>query len=283
MDHPKIGIALGGGGVRGLAHLPLLRVLDELDIVPSYLVGTSMGAIVGALYAAGLKAEDIEQRVREHIILKEDRLRDVFDKGQQLITWVRAFGPDFSTGGIMTADGLFKHLFNELLDIDFAQLHIPFQAVACDYWSGEQIALDQGPVLDAVQASMAVPGVFAPVKRGGRLLVDGGVVNNLPYELIPDECDLSIALELTNLPVPEEDDSPSALEIAVGALDLMQIAALRQRLTLRQPDILIRPQIQSVGMFDFNKIERVLKAGESAAVELKSALESRLSPPPSRV
>lgn len=269
----SIGVALGGGGVRGLAHLPVLRVLDELNIRPAYIAGTSMGAIVGALYANGLGAMEIEERVRQHIILKDDNLKSLLKKSKHLLTWVKAFSPDFSSSGMVAADGVFKHLFSELQDIQFPDLHIPFAAIACDYWNGEQVVQTQGDVLPAVQASMAVPGVFAPQIVKDRYLIDGGVVNNLPYELVQDHADICIAIDVTNLPAEKPGEEPKAIEIATGALDIMQYEALRQRLNINQPDILIRPQIDSVDLFDFHKIEYVLEAGEVAAEELHGKLE----------
>lgn len=270
------GIALGGGGVRGLAHLPILRVLDDLEIRPAYIAGTSMGAIVGALYASGLSAAEIEERVRQHIILKDDNLKSLLKKSKHLLTWIKAFSPDFSSSGMVTADGVFKHLFSELQDLKFSKLQIPFSAIACDYWSGEEVIQSEGDVLQAVQASMAVPGVFAPEQVDGRYLIDGGVVNNLPYELVESNVDICIAVDVTNLPAQKPDEEPSAMEIATGALDIMQFDALRKRLAVNEPEILIRPNIESVDIFDFHKIEYILETGKKAAEELKGKLEMLL-------
>lgn len=268
----KIGLALGGGGVRGLAHLPLLRLLDELELPPSQIVGTSMGAIIGALYASGLSAAEIEDRIRRHIVLKDDQLKDILKKSKNLTRWTKVFSPNFRSGGLIKADGLFEVLFTELDGLEFKDLKIPFRALACDYLTGEEVILDKGPVLPAVQASMAVPGVFAPIEQGGRLLIDGGVVNNLGYELAASDADISIAIDVTNLPPNESSLIPSALEIAVGALDIMQLAALNKRLETSQPDILIRPEIDSVDMFDFHKMEYILDAGQKARTQLENEL-----------
>lgn len=272
----SIGVALGGGGVRGLAHLPILKLLDELNIQPVFIAGTSMGAIVGALYASGLSAIDIETRIRQHIVLKDDSLRSIIKKGKHLTTWLKAFSPELKSSGFITADGLFKHLFTELQDIRFDDLKTPFAAIACDYWTGEQIIQTEGDILPAVQASMAVPGVFSSVEKEGRHLIDGGVVNNLPYELVEERADICIAVDVTNLPAQKPGSKPNALEIATGALDIMQLEALRQRLKRSQPDFLVRPRIDSVDLFDFHKIEYVLKMGEQAAAELRGQLEKRI-------
>lgn len=272
----NIGLALGGGGARGLAHLPLLRLLEERGIKPSKIVGTSMGAIIGALYASGLSANEIEERLREHMVLKEDHLRDVFKKSRNLVRWVKILTPDSSSGGLIKADGLFDYLFNELHDLKFSDLEIPFQAIACDYHTGAEVVLDSGELLPAVQASMAVPGVFSPVELDKWLLVDGGLVNNLGYELAARDMDFCIAFDVTSLPEQGNSPLPSALEIAVGSLDIMQMAALEKRLELEKPDILIRPDTSGIDFFDLHRMEQALEAGERAREELASALDEKL-------
>lgn len=271
----NLGIALGGGGIRGLAHIPILSVLDDLDMLPTHIAGTSMGAIVGALYAAGMSAEEIEQRVREHIVLKRDSLKSIIKKRKQLINWVRVFGPEKDRGGLVDADGLFQYLFDELLGLSFEDLQIPFLAVTTDYYSAEPVIFREGPLLPAVLASMSVPGVFAPQVVDGKTLVDGGLVNNLPYDYIQNDVDLCIAVELTNLPEPRRDHRlPRTLDVATGAIDIMQVAALREKLETNPPDILVQPVLENVGIFDFHKIEYVLAQGTHAAKELRTKLES---------
>ena len=273
-DNTSLGIALGGGGIRGLAHIPVLKVLDELGVRPTRIAGTSMGAIVGALYASDMPAGQIEERVREHIVLKRDNLKSIFKKRKQLINWVRVFGPEKDRGGLVDADGLFQHLFDELLDLNFQDLPTPFLAVTTDYHSAEAVVFRDGPLLPAVLASMAVPGVFAPQRVDGKTLVDGGLVNNLPYDYIQKDVDLCIAVELTNLPKQKKSSRlPRTLDVATGAIDIMQVAALREKLASNPPDILVRPLLENVGIFDFHKIEYVLAQGERAAAELREKLE----------
>lgn len=271
-----IGVALGGGGVRGLAHIPVLKALDELEIKPSFIAGTSMGAIIGALYCSGMSADDIEQRIRQHIVLKNDNLKSVIKKSKHLSTWLKVFSPDFSFSGLVTADGVFKHLFNELQDKTFADLEIEFTAIACDYWSGEEVIQTKGELLSAVEASMAVPGVFSPMERNDRFLIDGGVVNNLPYELVQEKCDICIAVDVTNLPAKDKKGMPNALEVATGALDIMQLDALKRRLEISLPDILVRPEMESVDLFDFHKIEYVLGTGQEAANKMREQIKTLL-------
>lgn len=270
----RVGVALGGGGIRGLAHIPILKVLDESQIKPALIAGTSMGAIIGALYATGMPAADIESKVREHVVLRRDNLKTIIKKRKHLINWVRVFGPELDRGGLVDADGLFQYLFDEILDLAVEDLPTPFIAVTTDYYSAEAVVFREGPLLPAVLASMSVPGVFAPQVIDGKTLVDGGLVNNLPYDLIQSEVDVTIAVELTNLPTPRSDRKlPRTLDVATGAIDIMQVANLRGKLEANPPDILVRPVLEDIGMFDFHKIEEVLAQGEKAAEEFRQQLD----------
>lgn len=268
MDDKTVGIALGGGGVRGLAHIPILMALDELGIKPSVVMGTSMGAIVGALYASGMSGKAIDAHVRQHLWLKDDDLEALYKKRKQLVKWVRAITPEWGGAGFIKADGVFSHLFDQLQSLHFDQLPITFGCFACDYWTGDEVMLNQGLLLPAVQASMAVPGVFTPVTHGQQLLVDGGLANNLPYEAVAARADICIAIDVTN-PPPAVTSQPSVFDIATDAIDIMQLANLNHRFKHQQPDVFIRPKLAGIDVFDFHRIEDVLAAGEVAAEALK--------------
>ena len=178
----KIGLALGGGGVRGLAHIPILETLDDFGIKPSIIAGTSMGAIIGALYASGMSGKEIRERISRHLILKDDTWRDIIAKKSDLLKLVTAFSAEFPRGGFINTQGFFEYLFSEIKKRTFEELEVPLLVIAADYWTAEEIVFETDALLPALQASMAVPGVFAPVSIGGRVLVDGGVVNLVPYD-----------------------------------------------------------------------------------------------------
>jgi NTE family protein len=270
----SVGLALGGGGVRGLAAVPILKTLDDLGVSVSFIAGTSMGAILGCLYALGLSGNDIESRVRDHIVSRNDNFRAIYRKRKNLLRWLRLFGIATEKGGILSADGAFKYLFKEISEHEFQDVKIDFCSIATDYWSGEEIVLDSGPLLPAIKASMAVPGIFHPVKSENRLLFDGGLVNNLPYDWVQDKTDFCIAVDVSNLPTDEDKETPSSYEAMIGAVDIMQVEMLRRKMNLRQPDILIQPKIADVKILDFHEIEYVLECGEKAATELRTKIEN---------
>jgi len=195
----KVGIALGGGGVRGLAHVPILQVIDDLQIRPAVISGASMGAVIGALYASGMSAREIREVVERRLILKNDTWRDVIEKSDDLLKWVSAFKPDFSGSGLINAEGILNSLLNEIKAESFEELEIPFLVVATDYWSAEEVVFETGELFPAIRASMAVPGVFSPVSVENRILVDGGVVNLVPYDLLMSCADFIIAVNVSRV------------------------------------------------------------------------------------
>jgi len=166
----KVGYALGGGAARGLFHIGVLNVLEEYGIYPSMIVGTSMGAIIGALYASGLKANEIKQ-----IALQID--------WKQVI---RLIDIGIPLGGLIQDKRIMSLLKSVLQDHKFSNLKIDFACVATDMYNGEQVVLNSGSLVDAIRASIAIPGIFAPAKHGKRYLVDGGLVNVVPVSVCRD-------------------------------------------------------------------------------------------------
>ena len=268
----KIGIALGGGGVRALAHIPVLEMLDEMGIKPNLIAGTSMGAIVGALYASGMSGRQIRGKILEHVILRNDSLRDVIGKKTNLLKWASVFKANFSRGGLINAQGYIEYLFSEIKARRFEDLHIPLLAVAGDFWTGEEVVFKKGPLLPALQASMAVPGVFSQVVLGGNVLVDGGTVNTVPYDLLLGNVDLTIAVNVCKVRIPEKHKVPNALESVMGTFEIMQAAVLNEKMKRLKPDIYICPELYDVRMLDFGKIENVMEQGTPAGEILKQEL-----------
>ena len=225
-----MGISLGGGGVRCLAHIPILEALDDIPIKPALITGTSMGAIIGALYASGMTGREIREMILEHVILDNDGLRDVFEKKQNLVKWVSVFKANFSRGGLINARGYIEYLFKDVKAKRFEDLQIPLTIVASDFWTGEQVVFEKGPLLPALQASMAVPGIFSPVVLKGRVLVDGGVVNMVPYDLLFDRVGFTIAVNVSRVRFPDKHKVPNAMESVMGTFEIMQSTLLAERM-----------------------------------------------------
>lgn len=276
----RIGLTLGGGGVRGLAHVGVLEVLDELGLEPCIISGTSMGAVIGALYASGLSGRAIRELIHSHAVLKSDRWPDLFKKKSELLKWVDAFSLDLGSGGLINTDKFISYLFSEIGESKFEDLKIPLCVVATDFWAGEEVVFESGDLLPAIQASMAVPGVFAPVVTMDRVLVDGGVVNLVPYDHIMDRCDISIVVNVAKARTPEKIETPSVIESILGTFDIMQMSALAEKMKRSEPNIYIRPEINDVRMFDFNKIEDVFQQSKPAIEKMRHLIMEWMSKEP---
>jgi len=271
-----IGLALGGGGVRGLAHIPVLEALDELELKPAVIAGTSMGAIIGALYASGMSGRQIRKLVKSHIISKDDTWREVLDKKTELLMWVDSFLPGWGRGGLVSADRFFRYLFDEICKTTFEELEIPLVVIATDFWEAREVIFERGELLPALQASMAVPGVFTPVSFEGKVLVDGGAVNLVPYDHLIDRCDLTIAVNVGRDRIGEKTEVPSVIESILGTFDIMQSVVLEQRMKYRAPDVYLRPRIKSVRMLDFGKMDEIFEQSEPVKELLKNRILEKI-------
>jgi NTE family protein len=272
----RIGLALGGGSARGLAHIAILEALDELGLKPAAIAGTSMGSIVGALYAAGVGAADI----------RAGFVKDLASRAAFARRFAGRLAAGFSTlwsvrsPGVVDNVTLLEMMLPDILHRDFAALKIPFVAVAADYYAVEQVLLDTGPLIPALAASCALPAWARPVVLDGRVLIDGGYANPLPFDAVIDKADLTIAVDVTGDTRPHAGAKvgkvPGPIEARIGAAQLLFHAVTREKLKARAPDILIRPAVGAFGSVDFFKIEAILAAAEPAKDELKRKLAQRL-------
>jgi NTE family protein len=262
-----IGLALGGGGARGLAHIGLLRVLEREAIPISFIAGTSMGGLVGALYAAGLSLAEVESEVKRYSQISEQlKLIDVSISGAGL-----------SIRG--------RRIYNFLADLigeslTFADLKLPLAMVAVDILTGRDVVLQGGSVIDAVRATISVPGVFMPMDLGPYRLVDGGVLNNVPVDVARTLGDGSV-VAVDVLPsfaenMPGRPALESGLQLSLGpaylretynVLMIMIAAITDERLLHAPPDLLIRPVLPPdvTLLVGFSRADEIIDAGEAAA------------------
>lgn len=255
---PRIGIALGAGSARGWSHIGVLKALLDADIVPESVCGTSIGALVGAVYA-------------------DDALTELEDWVRAL-TWRKMVGYfDFSfSGGLVKGGRLFDFLRGGFLDKRIEDLGRPFAAVATDLVSGREVWLRAGPVADAVRASVAIPGLFTPWLEEDRQLVDGALVNPVPVSLARAmEADFVIAVDLSShivgrhLRKPEtakrHSRRPSMLEVVTGSIDIMSVRIARSRLAGEPADIVIQPRLGNLGLLDYHRGAEAIAEGLAAA------------------
>lgn len=288
-DHPKIGLALSGGGARGAAHVGVLRVLEEMRIPIDYIAGTSMGSIIGGLYASGMTPDEIETALEtmdwEHIFddappRAERSFRRKRDDDLYLVKAKPGISDQgelkFPTGAVQGQK--FALVLRELtLPIttltDFDRLHIPFRAVASDISNGHSVVLGSGDLVAAMRASMAVPGAFAAVDIDGRLLVDGGITNNLPIDVVRDMgADIVIAVDISTPYMPAEEVN-NLFKITAQLTSIMTRTNVEQRLaTLTDRDILIVPDLGDLSSSDFERAAEAVLSGRAAADAHRAAL-----------
>ena len=269
-----VGVALGGGGVRGLGHIPALETIDACGIKPTAMTGTSMGAIIGVLYAAGRSGKDIRSFVEEHIVTRDDGIKDLYAKRASLLKWLKAVHLSLTGTGLLKADSFLRYLIEQMDVTRFEDLKIPLRVVATDFYSGESIVFDSGPLLPALKASMSIPGVFVPVEHEGRILVDGGVSNNLPYEILPEQCDLTIAVDVSSTHKNGYADPPSMIDATLGIFDMLVERVTKAMIEKHPPDIYFNPGLVGIRILEFDKAEDVFKQAEAAVPKLKEMLNA---------
>jgi len=270
----EVGIALGGGGVLGLGHIPALEVIDASGIQPTAMAGTSMGAIIGVLYASGMSGKEIRSFVNEHIVTRNDRIKDLYAKKGSLLKWLKAVRLSWTGAGLLQADSFLRYLIEQMDVTRFEDLKIPLRVVATDFYSGESIVFDSGLLFPALKASMSIPGVFVPVEHDGRILVDGGVSNNLPYDILPKQCDLTIAVDVS--PASENGDAepPSMIDATLGMFDMLVGKVTKAMIEKHPPDIYFNPGLVGIRILDFDKAEEVFKQVQAAVPKLKDMLSA---------
>lgn len=288
-SRPRIGLVLSGGGARGAAHVGVLKVLDELRIPVDAVAGTSMGALVGGLYASGMTSQEVQDLVMS--LDWQDAFRDRpprtalgFRRKQDDRNFLVRYSLGVSREGFELPTGLvqgqkqtqiLRGATLQVADVnDFDRLPIPFRAIATDLENGQTVVLKSGDFVAAMRASMSAPGVFTPVEIDGRLLVDGGLVNNLPVDIARQmNVDVLIVVDVS-FPLYDRDELDSPFSVTNQSIAIMmRNRTLEQRATLNERDIVITPQLDTMSSADFGRVPRALGAGEQAA---RAALE-RLS------
>jgi len=243
---PRVGIALGGGGARGFAEIGVLRVLEQERIPVTAVAGTSVGALVGALYADTGRVLDAEFHA---VALHE---ADVFDYALSSVL----------SGGLIKGDALEEFLRTRLRNQTIESMALPFAAVAVDLRTGQPMIFTQGPVAPAVHASAAIPGVFVPVTIDGKAYVDGGVVDPVPVDAAR-KLGAEVVIAVVIPPDIPRETPTNPLVIAYRAVTIM--ASLIGDLRAREADIVIRPEVGEVEFDDFSQKKRLIEAGEVAA------------------
>lgn len=268
----KIGLALGGGGARGAAHIGVLMELERLGIRPDLITGTSIGGLVGALYASGLTCGD---------------LNDCFHEIN--ISSMYSFaGSAPALTGVSKIEQLLESFIGRP---KFSELGIPLSIVTSDLISRQEVILDEGDVITAVLATIAIPILFPPVELDGMVLADGGILNNTPFTIVRARgATYVIAVDLSKSAPFGTPDKPAPTptgvlgralaltqrrktwQIMSVVADIITAQTLQKHLAISRPEILLRPGMGSIGLFDFHRIDEAIEAGQTAVREVEEQL-----------
>jgi NTE family protein len=259
----KLGLALGGGGARAAAHIGVLLELERLNITPDLVVGTSAGALIGTLLAYGVSAH---------------QMKELFEQ----FGFTRLFSFNVNTPALTTPEKFSGLLYELIGKPTFADMKIPLAMIATNLVSGQEVILDEGDVTSALHASMAYPILLPPVERDGLTLIDGGLVNQVPFDVVRARgATAVIAVDLGNAsPYGTEPIKPATsnlfermlnatkrrptMQLITAVSDIITSRAVQSRLAVSKPDIMLRPPIGTIGLLDFHSSDEAIEIGRNA-------------------
>jgi NTE family protein len=271
---PRIGVALGSGSARGLTLVPYLEAMDELGLKPAVISGSSIGAWIGSGWAAGMSGLEI----REHSIEVLGSVRAI--SSRMWAAKVRGFRDMFKSGFPVQFDA--ERILNAFkpaqLPKTFGELKIPLFVVATDFQSWHQLVFHSGPLIRAIAGSVAIPSLFKPVKYGDNLLVDGGVINPLPLDVVSNwGADIVVALDVNGNPGELEPGRiPGAINIGFGSAQIMTSALINNSLAAHPPDVYTRTPVAKFGGFDYLKVREIFEAADKRKDSFKRDISAAI-------
>jgi NTE family protein len=271
---PTFAVAFGGGGARGLAHIHVIETLDELGIRPVSISGSSIGAIMGAGMAAGMTGREIHEFSRS-----------ILGRRTEVATRMWRARPgsfaDFMETGIRVSqfniERILRAFLPDAIPDTFEELEIPLKVTATDFFGHSLSVFSEGDLHSALAASAAIPAVFRPVRRDGRLLIDGGIYNPVPFDLVTGEADIVIAIDVVGAPDQNGRKRPNSIDLMFGASQLMMQSITASKLLQGQPDIFLRPPVSRFRALNFLKIDAVMLETAGIKEELKHAVDKAVA------
>jgi len=259
----RIGLALGAGGAKGLCHIAFLKVLDELGVKPAVIAGTSIGAIIGGFYAAGLSAAALEQKIQQIGVIDISKMALDFSL--------------FSNSAILKGKGVEEFLQRFIPARTFEELDIPLKVVATDFWNRTEVVFTSGDLISAIRASMALPGIFEPSVINDTVLIDGGAVNPLPYDLLHPECDVTIAIDVSGVKEQSaKDPVPNVIENILSTFQIMQASIIAAKKKISPPSLYVKPPLTNVRVLDFHRYQEILAGVEDDVAKFTEELKAFL-------
>lgn len=271
-DDRSIALVLGGGAAKGLAHIPVLEAFDELGVRPRIIAGTSIGAIIGACFASGISGAEIRAHAQALFDTRSELVRRFFVNSG--VSFPSLFS--LSSTALLRPEALLRLVLPDRLPETFSGLSIPLVVIATDFRSQSEVMIQTGPLLPAIAASSALPGLLAPVQLDDHLLIDGGFTNPTPYDIVKGMAQFTVAVDVTGKQTQDTQAVPNAIELIVGASQIAIRSIMIAKLDRNRPDALIRPEIQQFNSLDFYKIDRILEAVAPVKEHTKRILDRLL-------
>ncbi|WEK03099.1 MAG: patatin-like phospholipase family protein [Candidatus Devosia phytovorans] len=273
LSGPRIGVALGGGSARGLTHIPYIEAMDELGLKPAVISGTSIGALIGAGWAAGMTGKEL----REHSYEVLGTMRIIASK--LWATQLRGLSGVFKTGIPMQLDA--THIVDAFtptsFPLQFKDLKIPLYVVATDFQSWHQVVFNSGLLRPAIAGSIAIPSLFKPVTYANHILVDGGVVNPLPLDQADIGTDFLIGIDVNGDPsqgLTKTDHK--ALDMWFGSAQIMMHSLTAHMMAAYPPDMYIRPHVANFGAMEFWRVREIVERGDAEKERFKRILAGKI-------
>ncbi|NKN38560.1 patatin-like phospholipase family protein [Agrobacterium sp. a22-2] len=272
-SEPTVAVAFGAGGARGFAHIHVIEVLNELGIEPVAIAGSSIGAIMGAGMAAGMSGAEIRDYALETVGKRATVANRLWSLGPNTM---RDKLGGFRLGQF-NLERILKAFLPPQIPAEFSGLKIPLKVMATDYYGQAEVVCEEGDLNEALAASAAIPALFMPVKLHGRIMIDGGIFNPVPYEHLLGLADIVIGIDVVGAPDGDGQNVPARFDSLFGASQLMMQSHIALKLKLGAPAIFLRPAVNGFGVLDFLKARQILDHSEGVKDDLKHALDAQFA------
>ena len=266
----SVALALGGGGARGLAHIVVAEALDEMGVKPVAIAGTSIGAIIGAGYAAGMSGREMRRYAIHIAHNRTDVMRRMMRARAGKLRHL--FGGGLGDATRLDAELLCEQFLPESLPDDFSGLAIPLMVIASDLYRRREVMFSKGLLRRALAASISLPTIMRPVEYDGQVLVDGGATNPLPFEHLRGLADIVVAVDISGPISADRREVPNALECLYATVLVMTNSIISEKLRHGAPDLLLQPKVGAFRALGFLQASAILRAADPAKAEFKEKL-----------
>ncbi|MBN9314399.1 MAG: patatin-like phospholipase family protein [Devosia sp.] len=270
----RIGVALGSGAARGLAHIPYIEAMDDLGLKPAVIAGSSIGALIGAGWANGMTGAELREHAYGVLGSLQLIAAALWNRGMPSLTKLLANGISMQVDG----EGIANAFLPEGFPDDFAALEIPFHVVSTDFYAWKEVIFETGPLRQAIAASMAIPSLFRPVSLGGSYFIDGGVTNPLPLAQIVGRCDLTIGIDVQRSPDPTlAVKEPSPFDSAIVATEIMSQRIVDATVARYHPDVFVHADVGPFGGSEFWRVREIVEHASKDKDRFKKALDGAVA------